>query len=253
MIIDAHTHTGSLGKQSSYYGSTPSSTLGDFMVDLMNQNGIDKIVTFPMGNILTPYSDANRIVAEEAKRYPDRIIPFIRVNPHLGEEAVKELEHGVKDLGFKGLKLHPVRESYPANDEIIFPLIEKTIQLKIPVVIHSHTRNQSQPTLIGDLADHFPDATIIMAHLGCTLYWDAIFVLKHCPNVYADTSAQPWLHRILRKVIDAAGIERIFYGSDAPLHHPEVEMLKIQKAGLTDEEMRLIMGENIARLLNLYD
>ncbi len=221
------------------------------MINLMDKNGINKIVTFPMGHILTLNAEANRIVAEEAKRYPDRIIPFIRVNPHFGEDAVKEFEQGVKELGFKGLKLHPVRESFTANDEIVFPLIEKAIYLKVPVLIHSHTRNQSHPTLIGDLADHFPDATIIMAHLGCTQYKDAMFVLRHCPNVSADTSCQPWLHRILKQVIDVAGVERIYYGSDAPLHTPEIEMMKVKLAGLNEDEMRLIMGENIARLLNL--
>ena len=251
MIIDAHTHLGNLGTKSSYMGTTPSSFLGDFMIDLMDKNGIDKIVTFAIGNILTPNSEHNNIILEEVKRYPDRIIPFIRLNPHFGEESVKELEHGVKELGYKGLKLHPVGESYTANDEMVFPLIEKSIQLKIPVLIHSHTRNQSQPTLIGDLADHFPDATIIMGHLGCTQYKDAMFVLKHCPNVSADTSCQPWLHRILRQVIDIAGADRIYYGSDAPLHPVVTEMMKVELAGLSEDEMRLIMGENIANLLNL--
>lgn len=251
MIIDAHTHLGQLGKKSSYFGSTPSSFLGDFMIDMMNKHGIDKIVTFAIGNIRTSNSEHNSIIIEEVKKYPDRIIPFIRLNPYFGEEAVKELEYGVKELGFKGLKLHPVGESYPAHDEIVFPLIEKSINLKIPVIIHSHTRNQSQPALIGLLADHFPDATIIMAHLGCTQYLDAMFVLKHCPNVYADTSCQPWLHRILKKVIDIAGVERIFYGSDSPLHPMETEMRKVELAGLNEEEMRLVMGENIANLLNL--
>ena len=65
------------------------------MIDMMDKHGIDKIVTFAIGNIRTSNSEHNSIIVEEVKKYPDRIIPFIRLNPYFGEEAVKELEHGV--------------------------------------------------------------------------------------------------------------------------------------------------------------
>jgi predicted TIM-barrel fold metal-dependent hydrolase len=128
--------------------------------------------------------------------------------------------------------------------------MEEASRLRIPVQIHSHQPG-SQPALIGDLADRFPDVTVVMAHMGMASYKDAIFVARKCPNVVLETSAQPWTHRICRTVMDTVGVTRLVFGSDAPLHHQEIELRKVQMASLSEEELRLVLGGNIARIVGI--
>jgi predicted TIM-barrel fold metal-dependent hydrolase len=249
LVIDAHIH---LGRGDEHYGQQAlwdrkTHFLAEDMLSLMDEVGIDKAVAFGLGRPV--FEDRVKPVIDAVQRFPERFIGFFWANPHEpGGRAA--FMRAVREYGLKGLKLHPIIDSYQANHGIVFPLIEAAGELGVPVTIHSHQPG-SQPALIGDLASRFPRVTIIMAHMGMAAYRDAIYVAEKESNVILETSAQPWTHRIVRVAATRIGIDRIVYGSDAPLHHPKVELAKIEVAGLTDEEKRKILGGNMARLLGL--
>ena len=46
------------------------------------------------------------------------------------------------------------------------------------------------------------------------------------PNVYLETSGMP-MHTKIREAVDRIGADRVMYCSDAPFHHPRVEMEKV--------------------------
>ena len=70
-------------------------------------------------------------------------------------------------------------------------------------------------------------------------------------NIYLETSAFGWTHRVVRGAIDKIGADRIIWGTDVPLHHIEVEMLKIKMAKLTEKELELALGLNAAKLFKI--
>jgi len=255
VIVDFHTHIYKADPKytgtSTKFGTARKQCTSEDMISLLDKNGINAAVAFMLGRLLTEqdFYERNKVVAEAARKYPDRIIGFVRVNPWM-DNCVELIDKAVKEMGFKGLKLIPTAEAFPANDEIVFPLLEKAKQLGIPVQIHSHQPN-SQPALIGDLADRFPDVTIVLAHFGMAAYADAIFVAKKCDNIILETSAEPWTHRILKGAIGRIGVDRIVWGSDAPLHHQEIELMKVRLAGLSDKELDMVLGRNAARILGL--
>ena len=41
------------------------------------------------------------------KQFNGRAIGFAGVDPNVGEQAVKDLEYAVNELGFKGMKINP--------------------------------------------------------------------------------------------------------------------------------------------------
>src|ERR1043166_4762724 len=108
--IDAHTH---LGRRATPLGHGVASFLGEDLVRNLDTVGLDRAVTFPLGASATDYSEANRIIAEEMAKYPERIIGFCRINPNFGPEAtVKSLDHALGTLTLKGIKLHPEIEVF---------------------------------------------------------------------------------------------------------------------------------------------
>jgi predicted TIM-barrel fold metal-dependent hydrolase len=53
----------------------------------------------------------------------------------------------------------------------------------------------------------------------------------------------------IREAIDAVGPARVLFASDGPGCNPRLELAKVRRAGLTQEEEELVCGGNIRRLL----
>jgi predicted TIM-barrel fold metal-dependent hydrolase len=250
MIVDSHIHLGIKSENVGYYGTSASQLTAEDMLKVMEQNNIDHSIAMAMGRgINLDYKEDNQYISKIIKEYPDKFSGFARINPW-SKQAVSDLENAVLKMGFSGLKLHPEVDSFRPTDEIVYPLIEKSEKLCIPVIIHSHRPGKAQPALIGDLAISYPEVTFIMAHMGGNLYQDAFFVAKVCPNVILECSAQPWIHRIARGIIDKIGSKRLIWGSDYPFHYQKVEKLRIECAPLNKKEYKRVMGENILEIIN---
>src|SRR2546423_596470 len=58
----------------------------------------------------------NDELAAACRKYPDQFIGFAGIDPWKGELAIKELERSVKQLGLRGMKLHPGRQAFYPND-----------------------------------------------------------------------------------------------------------------------------------------
>ncbi len=247
--IDAHTHLGEADPR--YYGKVGNWDFSrlftaDHLVALLDEVEVDGALCFPLGTKKT--GEALQLVIDGVQKYPDRIRGLYWGNPH-DSAAPAELERCVREYGLSGLKLHPTSDSWMAGHPMADPLMEKARELGVPVTIHSHQPG-SQPALIGELATRFPEVTVIMAHMGMHNYRDAMYVASKEPNVVLETAVQPWAHRMARDVVDRIGVGRLVWGSDAPLHHPRVEMTKIEVSALTEEEKAAVMGGNIARILH---
>lgn len=246
IVIDGHTHFAGPGK-----GLPPTTVEG--LIDSMDKNGVNAAVTCaPYSSIGKDrtYDDANRFLIESMKK-TNRIIGFIRVNPHLQENALQSIRD-CKAQGFRGIKVHPRNEAFAINDKnFAFPIAELASKLDLPILIHTgepDTYGFAQPTPVGDLADYFPDLTLIIGHMGKRLYEDAICVARWFDNIILDTSFRS--HKDIERAVNRVGADRVIYGSDNPFGVPEIEILKVKVADISEKEKRMVLGENMARLLN---
>ena len=253
LIIDAHVHgPGQLQFSGMRLGSGNSI---NEMLGMMDEFGIDVAVTFPPRP--TPigwdsYLKANKIIADAVKKYPNRIIGFVRFSPYYSE-AIDFLKEAIEKMGFSGLKLHPKNEAFPINSEsLVHPLMEMAAKLKIPVITHSGYSDFCTPHLVCELAESFPDVTLIMGHMGLDRVREAIYLAKKVDNIILETSTNHWLTNIIA-AIEAVGPERVVFGSDmggGPLpHEASIEIKRFDTIGLSDEDKEMVMGRSIARIL----
>jgi predicted TIM-barrel fold metal-dependent hydrolase len=56
-------------------------------------------------------------------------------------------------------------------------------------------------------------------------------------------------HGRIRQAVRGIGPDRVLFGSDALMVHPGPEILRIRVAGLTPAEERLVLRENMLRLI----
>jgi uncharacterized protein len=79
---------------------------------------------------------SNNALSEVIKQYPDRFMGYAALAPKNPEEAVKELERAVRELGFKGWNTHSNYGETMLDDPTYIPVLEKAAELNVPIYIH---------------------------------------------------------------------------------------------------------------------
>ncbi len=246
VYIDAHTHFGRGMPQ----GIPPEGV--EKCIQMMDKIGMDAIIITPCYASISPdrtYDEANRLLANAMKECPDRLIGLARVNPHFMKRSVEMAERYLKE-DFWGIKFHPRNEAFPINHkELVFPIMRKVEELGGLVLFHTGCPVYSHPTLVGDVADNFPEVPIIIGHMGGRFVDDAILVAKWFDNVYVDTSFCRGVGSI-EKAVEVAGAEKVLYASDYPQGCIEIETLKVKLADISSRDKELILGKNIRKILS---
>ena len=287
MIIDFHGH-----RPGAYIGLKQPHSAAQIVNDL-DEAGIDKIVMLHIDGAFTR-GDADTGSVEQgimeyielARQQPERIIPFVGMDPRRGKSGVELFERAVKEWGAKGLKLHPC-EGYFPNDRMVYPLYEKAVELDVPVLIHTGidpppARNLfANPIYLDDVCQDFPELRVVAAHMALgwreqlvylgfahhNLYMD----LSGCQSDMDDKGALP-VYRRLRHDLNVVGPNKLLFASDYPnvgMHNPypgrkdislkdwvnvftEIPQ-EVQEAGIefTSEEMLAILENNAKHVLGM--
>ncbi len=91
------------------------------------------------------------------------------INPGFTKAALEEIER-CKANGFVGVKMY---HQYRMDDPVQFPIVEKCIELDMPILMHAGKLNfepESQPRIsqgeyFAHVAQRYPEASLIMAHI----------------------------------------------------------------------------------------
>ena len=121
--IDAHTHIGNFG------GWAGLSFTKERLIEQMDEFEVEKTFLCPSN------FQNNDDVVDAVQAYPDRIVPFVWVNPAL-DDVEKKLEKYINQEGFKGIKMQPLFDSFVADDPVVYPVMDFARAYNIPVFIH---------------------------------------------------------------------------------------------------------------------
>ena len=192
-------------------------------------------------------------------RGQDMLIPFASLNPNTHPDLDSKLEHYVRDLGVKGLKLLPSYQFFYPNESRLYPLYVKAQELKIPIIFHvgssifKGTRlKYSDPIHLDDVAVDFPDLTIVMAHSGRGFWYDECFFLSRFhKNVYMDITGLPPQNLLNYFPEFEKNREKIIFGSDWPAMPTDIgeNIESIKSLPLRDGTIEAILYGNAYRIL----
>jgi predicted TIM-barrel fold metal-dependent hydrolase len=250
--IDAHAHPDTdLAKQ----------------LEIADRLGIEKL---QISNPVTNFSGKERegpevvrknndVVIDAVKKYPDRFIGFLTLNPLYQKESMEEIKRCVDQglVGYKGYTQAKI------NDPVYYPIIEKLSELKMIVYMHTFcqlgmggyrmkydTGRFPNTTLAEDMveaAKRYPQTIFHFAHIGGGGDWEyECKMLKQCPNIYVDTGGSNNEENIVDFAIRHLGEERIFFGTDGAYIHGVGRVLA-SKA--TEDQKRKIFYDNYVNVL----
>ena len=238
-------------------------SLGDFQQE-MKETSIDKVVLQIATSKGSPARPVNEYASMLLRMFPDKFIGFAGFDPNRGEEAVADIEHAIKDLGYKGLKTVSPLLELDINDKAFYPCYAKAQELGVPITIHTGASSlvmgsrikYAQPAMVDDVAFDFPDLKIICAHMGAHQYMDAYNMLVRHRNVYADLSFWPlnplYKDMIPWRLLEDTVPDKILLGSDYPCGQtPKEAVQTVQELPISEEFKQKILGGNAANLLDL--
>jgi predicted TIM-barrel fold metal-dependent hydrolase len=120
---------------------------------------------------------------------------------------------------------------------------------RLPVLAHTWGGNL---TGLDKVAARFPDVAFLMAHSGSGFAYDAYLkAAASSPNLYLDLTYSREHTNMIEHMVRTAGARRVVWGSDAPTFSLSQQIGKVLFARIPDEEKRLILYDNAARLFGL--
>jgi predicted TIM-barrel fold metal-dependent hydrolase len=239
MIIDCHCHA---GEGDGFNGPWDSAAPVDRYLVRARRAGIDRTVVFSAFH--SDYAAANRKVAEVVAAHPDRLLGFAFINPEADKGRVAQMvSTAVERHHFVGIKIHQ------HDGRITREVCEAARRFNLPVLYDV----MGEVTAIDLVAREYPEVSFIIPHLGSfaddyRAQVALIDVLVRFPNVHTDTAGVRRFD-LLEEAIARAGARKVLFGSDGPWLHPAVELAKIRELRLRPEAERLVLGENLLRLL----
>jgi uncharacterized protein len=240
LVIDSHMHVQSMPEHD--WHSPPERILS-----LMDEAGIHAAFIMGYGEASTEEPALIHEMMDVGRKYPNRLFPMARLKPCKGApELLKKL---IREVGFLGLKLHPVGYRLQPDHPHVIDLLRMAGHLGVPVLFHSGDEEYSFPLQIARAARKCPETQIILGHMGGYFHVnDAILAAKQNPNIFLETSAMPYPSKI-RDAVRALGARRILFGSDGPGCLPALEIEKVYLSQISSEDLEWVMGQSFLKLL----
>ncbi len=245
MIIDGHAHIGTYSKFHHLRVQTIQETIEE-----MDIAGVERMVVSHLESFSYDFVEGNERLKDDIEKYPRRFIPFFNVHPRYEEESVTEIEKCAGDWGWRGLKLHPQYQMYPANSYAVKKVIEQASKYECVILYHSGDNfvgSLCSPSLIADVAREFPETTIIMGHMGVSDWPEAIEAAKVYKNIILDTTSCIINYGVVEYAVKYAGRQRVIWGSDFPFYPFRLGLSKIIDSELDERTKEFILGKNIER------
>jgi predicted TIM-barrel fold metal-dependent hydrolase len=281
-MIDFHTHPVLIQELANKYGNYRRMAREVFQIGnnfqpletfflQMDVAGIRQAVLLPI-DCARARKDAvssNEQVAELCAQ-SSRFIGFASVDP-LKEGAARELEHCIREVGLKGLKLDPTLQEFKPDDAKAWSVYEAAAALKIPVMIHTGmswapatSLELGQPLLWEKTIQRFSELNFVLAHFAWPWVWEAAALALKYPNVYLDVSClyydspKEFFQFVFSKQIPTTVIERslrnkIVFGSNYPRVEIKNMVHALKALDLTKGCLDRIFNQNAMKLLAARD
>ncbi len=201
------------------------------------------------GSMVEARKKAVADLAEVVRKYPDRYIGFGAVPAGLDRNSTKQyIEENIQKNHLAGMGEFTLGSN---QAHLLEPILEASEEFhNLPVWIHAFfpfTLQDIRDT--AELAKKHPRTPVILGHLGGENWMDAMDLVGEIPNLYLDTSAY-YSTFVLGIVINELP-QKCIFGVDRPFGDLELSRDAILKLAKTPAVSDAVLGENMARLLNL--
>lgn len=213
--------------------------------------GISQYVILPVAIKPGQVQSINNFVLSQVETH-GCFVGFGTVHP--GMEDIADEVTRIRDLGLRGIKIHPDCQHFDIDDPRMFPVYEEVGE-QLPILMHMGDQRYtySHPARLRHVLELFPKLRVCAAHFGgyrmyetaSKLLWD-----KHC--IMDISSSLMFMDRGLPEhYIRRYGAERMAFGTDYPVWDPVKEVQHFLDLDLTMEQKEQIAWKTASEFLRL--
>lgn len=261
MIIDAHAHIwpDAIADIALSANRLPGlkargdGTVGGLTAD-MEASGVEMSCCLGIANQARHVDSVNRFVAGLTA---ENRFGFGTVHVDL---SVEENLASLRRHQVRAVKIHPLFQGFGLDHPRLWEIFE-AMGDEFAVITHvgeggsPETNRLSSPRMIRDIASQFPDLRLMACHFGGYKLLDDAEEMLSGADVVLETSWPPSLKTLrperVRRLIQSHGAERIVFGSDWPMTSPAEEIAVIDALGLSDTDVKRVLGGTMARMLGI--
>jgi len=239
-IWDIHAHVGC---------DLDSSRLSaEQLIARLDTAGIEKAVVFPMNDPEqgTCFQEPNEAIWDAYRRYPERLIPFFRLNPNHAWRDEYEVRVA---QGFRGIKLHPRSQAFRIAQPEAMEIYSLAEADGLPVLVHTGAGIHQVVDDVRRVVDAHPCLRLILGHSAAQELPECCAHCANCDWVLFDTSTLG--REQLRELLSSTDARKIAYGSDVPFHEEGEDVVLLvqvaEEVGLSQADLELILGGNLRR------
>ncbi|MBD3181277.1 amidohydrolase family protein [Candidatus Poribacteria bacterium] len=251
-MIDINTYTGSWP-----YRPLKYSRLTDLQ-QMLNSHGIQKALVSPIEGM---FYDDPQLANEElykAIKKSHQLLPVAVIDPSMTNWS-QSMEKCFIEMKFIALKLHPNYHGYSLSHDSVYQMLELAGQTNKPVIIQmriqdiraqsdlARAEDVSIQQVIGVVRDH-PNTGFILGGIKWVEAAVSSQDIKELENLWLDISNLEYMGG-LRRMIQLYGPQKLVFGTHAPFFVVRSAILKLQAAGLSEEERKNITIGNAQTVL----
>ena len=261
MIIDFHTHIfpETIAKNTLEFLEPKCHTkpltngMADGLISASKEALIDCSIVLPVVTKPSQFASINKF-ASSFKEAP--LLSFGGIHPDTPDYK-SELNH-IKELGFRGIKLHPDYQNVFIDDIRYKRIISYASELGLIISVHAGIDPgfpdcvHCPPHLAAKVIDELKPERFVLAHLGGFLQWDEVEEYLIGKPIWLDTAVvfghipDEQFIRIAR----SHGMDKILFATDSPWASQTEFVSYLSQLPLSEEEKQMIFYRNAMELLN---
>lgn len=248
-IIDAHTHIGPYFL-SGWQQKKDKLDLKSH-IELMDQLGIDSIITAPHAMVQEDMQTANVLAAQAAQEYSGRIYGYFSVVPSCGVDAIRTEFRKYQDSpAFVGLKLLAAYHGDLKQKEYDYAFGFAN-EMCCPVLIHIW-KNAPPLTQAEEVLKKYPNIQMMLAHQGGGVAEETVRcvpLVKNYENLHIEICGSLNNTYNIDDMVDMFGADRVIFGTDSINLNGRYDFGRVAFSLQSDRVKQMIFAENFLRLL----
>ena len=238
-IVDMHAHIGT------YDFCTPAH-MPQAMAAAMDRVGVRQIFVSHYACISGRTEAGNDETLAAMRACPGRFLGYVVVWPSSAEAVAKEARRRIAE-GFSGIKLHN-SNGFPYTEPAYAPALELAHEHCMPVLLHTWGEAEMFAA-VRQFSGRYPHANFLLGHSGIVNPEEYGRVAREQPNVYLETCSSLFPMGGFDRLVEAAGAEKVVWGSDCPFINIAHQVGKVLGARCGDSVKRQVLSGNARRIL----